>query len=314
MCKMRIVIKYKFVYFLREEKEMKRILFCLFFGLIVVIIHAQQITVAVRTFEISGGLTQDEGDAITDLFISELVTTGRVRVVDRNSFNSILREMNFQLSDWSDDNKVARLGRGLNANHIIQGSVTRLGSRINLTIRILDINTLQYISSPNLQLTNMDEIFTKLRPYVVNFVVNLPGVSRTYNIRDIGPSGGYVFFDKGSYSDGWRYLEAAPVSFEFTSTSYTDVYDRCTGLIINGLIGWRVPTADELRYMYGNLFVNGLGSFSGSLYWSSNSERTNANANYYYSRNIVLNFSDGTRSWQASYDRYNTFARAVRAF
>ncbi len=25
-----------------------------------------------------------------------------------------------------------------------------------------------------------------------------------------GPSGGYIFYDKGFYSDGWRYLEAAP--------------------------------------------------------------------------------------------------------
>jgi hypothetical protein len=25
----------------------------------------------------------------------------------------------------------------------------------------------------------------------------------------LGPAGGYVFFDKGNYSDGWRYLEAS---------------------------------------------------------------------------------------------------------
>lgn len=30
-----------------------------------------------------------------------------------------------------------------------------------------------------------------------------------YSLRDMGPGGGYIFYDKGSYSSGWRYLEAA---------------------------------------------------------------------------------------------------------
>lgn len=34
-------------------------------------------------------------------------------------------------------------------------------------------------------------------------------------VGDIGPVGGYIFYDKGSYSDGWRYLEAAPAEYEF---------------------------------------------------------------------------------------------------
>ena len=31
-----------------------------------------------------------------------------------------------------------------------------------------------------------------------------------YAIGDEGPAGGIIFYDKGEYSDGWRYLEAAP--------------------------------------------------------------------------------------------------------
>ena len=33
--------------------------------------------------------------------------------------------------------------------------------------------------------------------------------AKTYKVGDTGPAGGIIFYDKGSYSDGWRYLEAA---------------------------------------------------------------------------------------------------------
>ena len=36
------------------------------------------------------------------------------------------------------------------------------------------------------------------------------GYSKEYKVGDRGPSGGWVFYDKGKSTDGWRYLETAP--------------------------------------------------------------------------------------------------------
>ena len=56
-----------------------------------------------------------------------------------------------------------------------------------------------------------------------------------YKVGDVGPAGGYIFFDKGSYSDGWRYLEAAPADMK----------------VING-----VPTVDATSDAYKNAEID----------------------------------------------------------
>jgi len=274
------------------------------------VLFAQQLTVAVRVFETSGGLSQDEGNAITDIFVSELVSTGKVRVVDRSSFEAIIAEMKFGASSWSDNNNVARLGKAINASYIIQGTVTSLGGRIIITVRVLDINTVQFVSSPNLQLSKMDEIFAKLTPFVRDLALNLTDNSTVYQVGSVGPSGGYVFFDKGSYSDGWRYLEAAPASAEFKAR-LSDAVERCKALNVNGFTGWRLPNKDELNFMYGYLKQANLGDFGNNSYLSSSWEghynyRTNSVTDYL----CIQYFGDGN---QHSYGNDRSTVGAVRA-
>jgi hypothetical protein len=40
-----------------------------------------------------------------------------------------------------------------------------------------------------------------------------------YALKSMGPGGGYIFYDKGSYSDGWRYLEADYEDYEIDGNS-----------------------------------------------------------------------------------------------
>ncbi|MEI6389298.1 MAG: DUF1566 domain-containing protein, partial [Spirochaetota bacterium] len=130
-------------------------------------------------------------------------------------------------------------------------------------------------------------------------VTKVKATKTVLKIGDTGPAGGIIFYDKGSASGGWRYLEAAPEDQSTgiqwyngnnlnisTSTaigsgkSNTDAIiaaqgsgnyaaTLCRNLLIGGFSDWFLPSKDELNLMYTNLKKASLGGFSGAWLWSS---------------------------------------------
>ena len=154
---------------------MKKAFFCVFALFAVSAgLFGQQHMVVVSPFEARGGLSQDQAESVTELFVAELVAVRTIRVVDRNNLDKIMAEMRFQASDWADSNRVAELGRMTGADSLIRGTVMSLAGQIVITATMLDINSAEILSSSTLRMQRINEVFDKLPPFVGEMVRKLP--------------------------------------------------------------------------------------------------------------------------------------------
>ncbi len=135
------------------------------------------------------------------------------------------------------------------------------------------------------------------------YIATVSAATHVYNIGDIGPAGGWIFYDKGSSSDGWRYMEQQPGNYGATVPAWSDVTNTLIGtdtaigsgkanttLIISQSTNsaakscanlsvtngshtyqdWFLPSIDELNLIYTNLASQGHGGlYGGCFYWSS---------------------------------------------
>ena len=160
------------------------------------------------------------------------------------------------------------------------------------------------------------------------------GVS--YEVGDTGPGGGVVFHDKGSYSDNWRYLEAAPSDQSTgivwggygtelgvgetgvgTGKSNTDTIlaalgtgtgtaaGLCHSLVLGSCTDWFLPSLGELTLMYQQKSL--LGDFEGIWYWSSSELDYSAD---WYARELRIDTGDITGLRKDS----TAYVRAIRSF
>jgi len=235
-------------------------------------------------------------------------TVNRADLADNNSgFFSITRQ---PLS--------STIPPGNSTTFIIQFAPTIIGNNFNATVQI---KTNSHIN---------DE-----------FVFIIKGNSRNYEVGDTGPAGGIVFYDKGVYTEDWRFLEAAPAGTIFTNVQWgansisidgTDTRigvgkentqlivthlnelgetgraaQLCVNLNVNEFNDWFLPSRDELHQMYLRSVV--IGGFGTDRYWSSSQHSSVSTAAW---NQIFVNTFYGNQFYA---DKSNTYSvRAIRAF
>lgn len=126
---------------------------------------------------------------------------------------------------------------------------------------------------------------------------------KAYKIGDRGPAGGWIFNDKGYYSDGWRYFEAAPHDVLVRRVTWHEAMSFCSQYRGGGYSDWGVPGRQTLRLMFHNLRGRGA-LFSVDHYWSQTQ-------------------GEGNTAWSLDFNMTNEvlknknskfFCRCVRAF
>jgi len=303
----------------------------------------------VMAFSTNINTVKINADAITvrDLVERHMQGTGRYRMISREEIDRLMLNQNIQEKNISSAENIQKL-KLENVNYIVTGSVNAMDNDYSITVKILDVSNgvFSHIEDAFMGSGSRD-LYNGINGLMAKFLsgmstaggrVTQADSNKTYRIGDTGPAGGIIFYDKGSISDGWRYLEAAPAEKEFTAQWGTfeenvsgtgtaigngkrntqiivDILKSlgennraaqvCTTLDINGYKDWFLPSTDELNLMYKNLAQKGLGGFGSGWYWSS----SQSNSNFFAWAQM---FSNG---YQYSSSKNFTFSvRAVRAF
>jgi DUF1680 family protein len=166
---------------------------------------------------------------------------------------------------------------------------------------------------------------------------------REYEIGDVGPAGGFIFFVNPHYqADGWRYLEAAPrdqsagakwgcfrttipgasgtaigtgrqntLDMKAGCAAEGTAADLCVNCSWNGFRDWFLPSIDELTEMYRNLKETGLCDFGDAgvadnyNYWSSSQVTTDMARHCDFADNGIHHYDDKD---------FPRRVRAIRAF
>lgn len=271
---------------------MKKLFAILFLICMALSFAAAEKVVAVATFDVVGNaVSKDEAETITELYIAELVATGKVVVTDRANFNKLLAELKFQGSDWSDSSKTIKLGNALNAEVISRGKIMKLGNKLYISATLIESKTAKVLSSSKAEITDLSEAPDALIGFAKSVIEGLA----PYKIGGKGPGGGLVF-----YIEGDKALECSELLGEAT---WEGAKGLCRNYRGGGYSDWYLPTKEELNWIYVNLRKTEkiLGD---TWYWSSSS---------FSSDNAWEQlFEDGNQSY---YLKDNTYSvRAVRAF
>ncbi len=102
-----------------------------------------KLRIALLDFGNTGGLSQQESVTLTNRLRSMLVKTKAFIVLERGAMDEILDEQGFQQTGCSTTECAVELGKLLNVQKMISGSIGKIGRTYTIDLSLIDVGTAQ---------------------------------------------------------------------------------------------------------------------------------------------------------------------------
>ena len=153
----------------------KTIILCLFL-LITSILSAQ--VIAVRPFDSDSFCLEDKTAVMSDLLVDELSHITGISLVERARIEELLGEIAFQNAGYTDPETVKEQGKMLNADCMIYGNTTLMGSELVVTARLASVESGLILYTARMKCKTWSEFYNNLPKFAQECVSKIPSPNR----------------------------------------------------------------------------------------------------------------------------------------
>ena len=137
-------------------------------------VGADRFRVAVFDLKADSGVSRSTTSLLSDLLRKDLAATHRMIVMDRNDMETILEAQGMNLRDCTEEGCAIKLGRILDTDKLIVGSVSILGGRYILYAKMVDLESGQMLFAEDVTASTdvrnlpqyISELVTKLGEHI----------------------------------------------------------------------------------------------------------------------------------------------------
>ena len=116
--------------------------------------------------------------AVSEILGTELFNTGRFTIVDRKNMDKILKEQAFQRTGCTTTDCAVEVGRILNINNMVIGSLSKLGNTYKINIQLVDVEKGEVITANDAECSSEDKLSEAATRLAVAFSQSIPVIGK----------------------------------------------------------------------------------------------------------------------------------------